>query len=71
MPRNRKSVARDGDAHLGVYVPGAVALLRARGVPVSCRAVGSLVRLARSFVRDGMGRFEALSSAAALVAQRR
>ncbi len=58
-------------ADLRAFIQGAAALLRTRGVPVSRHSVGSLARLARSFARDGMGRFEALHAAAVLMVRRR
>jgi hypothetical protein len=47
-------------------IRGAAALLRNRGVVPTCRNISHVIRLARSFIREGMGRIEALSAAAAL-----
>ncbi len=69
--RNDTALAgRGGSLDLCAYVRGAAALLRARGVPVSRHAVGEVAHLARSFVREGMGRFEALHAAAVLAVRR-
>lgn len=64
------STAGLGGSDSRVLVRGAAALLRARGASVNGRSVSSLVRLARSFVREGMGRYEALNCAAALIRRR-
>ena len=50
-----------------MMILGAAALLRSAGVVPSCRNISQVVRLARSFICDGMGRYEALSRAATLV----
>lgn len=71
MTATRPRAARAGGSEdLCIYIPGAAALLRTRGVGLSARKVSSLARLARSFARDGMGRFEALARAAVLLARR-
>jgi hypothetical protein len=48
-------------------IRGAAAVLRRNGVPVTRRNVSSLLGLARSFTRDGMGQYEALAYAAVFV----
>jgi hypothetical protein len=63
--------ASPGGSDICSYVRGAAVLLRARGTRVTPRSVGSLARLARSFAREGMGRFEALQAAAVLSIRRR
>jgi hypothetical protein len=65
-----QSTAPWGGAEARVYVRGAAALLRARGAPLNGRAVSRIARLARSFAREGMGPYEALSSAATLIYRR-
>jgi hypothetical protein len=69
--RMTKALTAKSGGDLRAFTPGAAAVLRARGVPLSRRRVSSLARLARSFARDGMGRFEALHLAGALIARRR
>jgi hypothetical protein len=66
-----RPTASPGGSDLCSYVRGAAALLRARGTRVTPRSVGSLARLAPSFAREGMGRFEALQAAAVLSIRRR
>lgn len=71
MQNNTRPAEHGGALDLRAYVRGAAALLRARGAPVSRRTVGAVAHLARSFARDGMGRFEALQAAALFAAPRR
>jgi len=54
-----------------MMIRGAAALLRSAGVVPSCRNISHVVRLARSFNSEGMGRYEALSRAATLVIRAR
>jgi hypothetical protein len=65
--RRPRAAQGGGSEDLCIYIPGAAVLLRTCGMPLSARRVGALARLARSFARDGMGRFEALARAAVLL----
>jgi hypothetical protein len=47
-------------------IRGAALLLRVRGIRPSSRLLFHIARLARSFARDGMGKYEALSAAGTL-----